>query len=104
MPARCSLHPEALFEFSEATRYYLRRASPEVADAYVSCIEMAIAEIAATPQRWGVVEAPEVRRFVCKRFPFVLYYRWDAASNQVTVFAIMHCSREPGYWHNRRPE
>jgi len=104
MPASCSFHPEALFEFSEATRYYLRKASAEVADAYVNCIEQAIKNVAATPQRWSVVEAPEIRRFVCKRFPFVIYYRWNPLSDQVTVYAIMHCSREPGYWHDRRPE
>ena len=72
MSAGCGFHPEALFEFSEATRYYLRKTSLEVADAYVNCIEQAIKDIMAAPQRCVIVEAPEIRRFVCKRFPFVV--------------------------------
>jgi len=36
-----------------------------------------------------------------RRFPFVIYYRWEPAREQITIYAIMHCSREPGYWHHR---
>jgi hypothetical protein len=35
-------HPEALLEFAEATSYYLREASPQVADAFVGAVESAI--------------------------------------------------------------
>jgi plasmid stabilization system protein ParE len=107
MPAVYAFHPDALSEFAEATDFYIREASTSVAEAFLRAVESAINTLIAAPTRWRVVESPGIRRFVLKRFPFVLYYRWDTDSNRVTIFAIMHTSREPGYWQHRvksRPE
>ena len=94
-------HPEALFEYAEATDYYLREASVEVADRFVASVESAVAAVAADPFRWRVVEEPEIRRYVFRRFPFVIYYRLEPQLERVTIYAVMHCSREPGYWRHR---
>ena len=75
MATRFSFHPEALFEYAESTNYYLGVASPQVADGFVTAVESAVATLVAAPARWQVVEAPEIRRCVLKRFPFVIYYR-----------------------------
>jgi toxin ParE1/3/4 len=48
-----------------------------------------------------VVDEPGIRRYVFHRFPYVLYYRWEAEQGRVSVYAVMHCSREPGYWKHR---
>lgn len=101
MAASYSLHPEAFFEYSEAARYYLREASPRVAEAFVTAVEFAIAALVASPGRWRVVEEPGIRRYVFSRFPFVIYYRWEQQNERVTIYAVMHCSREPGYWRRR---
>ncbi len=94
-------HPEALLEYADATNYYLREVSPEVAQAFVIAVESAIGVILAAPTRWRVVQEPDVRRYVFRRFPYVLYYRWEAERQRVTIYAVMHCSREPGYWKHR---
>lgn len=94
-------HPDALLEYAEATTYYLSEASADVAARFVAAIESAVASILDAPDRWRVVEEPGIRRYVFKRYPFVLYYRWDVGKNFVTIFAVMHCSREPGYWKQR---
>ena len=101
MAASYSFHPEALFEYAEASNYYLREASPRVAEAFVTAVEFAIAALVAAPERWRIVEEPEIRRYVFSRFPFVIYYRWEPQREGVTIYAVMHCSREPGYWHHR---
>ena len=101
MGAAYSFHPEALFEYAEATRYYLREASPRVAEAFTTAVEFAIAAFAAAPARWRVVEPPEIRRYIFSRFPFAIYYRWEPQHERITVYAVMHCSRQPGYWHER---
>jgi plasmid stabilization system protein ParE len=101
MAASYGFHPEALFEYAEASNYYLREASPRVAEAFVTAVEFAIAALVAAPERWRIVEAPEIRRYVFSRFPFVIYYRWEPQHERVTIYAVMHCSREPGYWHHR---
>ena len=101
MAASYSFHPEALFEYAEATNYFLREASVRVADRFVAGVESAVATLVAAPTRWRVVEEPEIRRYVFSRFPFVIYYRWEPQYERVTIYAVMHYSRELGYWHHR---
>jgi mRNA-degrading endonuclease RelE of RelBE toxin-antitoxin system len=36
-----------------------------------------------------------------QRFPFGLIYRYDSDSDIVTVFAVAHLKRRPGYWADR---
>jgi len=40
--------------------------------------------------RRHVVEEPEIRRYVFRKFPFVIYYRWEPQYESVTVYAVMH--------------
>ena len=101
MAASYSFHPEALFEYAEATHYFLREASVRVADRFIAGVESAVATLVAAPTRWRVVEEPEIRRYVFSRFPFVIYYRWEPQHERVTIYAVMHCSREPDYWRHR---
>ncbi len=101
MPATHGFHPEALFEYAEAANYYLAEASARVADSFVSDVESAVASLVAAPTRWPVVEEPSIRRYVFHHFPFVIYYRWEVQFERVSIYAVMHCSREPGYWHHR---
>ncbi len=81
--------------------YYLHEATPDVADRFVAAVESAVGSILNAPDRWRVIEEPGIRRYVFKRYPYVLYYQWDVEKAFVTIFAIMHCSREPGYWKHR---
>ena len=99
--ASCAFHPDALLEYADATTYYLREASPGVAERFIAAVETAINSILEAPDRWRTVEEPGIRRCVFRRFPYVLYYRWNAEHSLVTIFAVMHCSREPGYWRHR---
>ncbi len=101
MAAGYGFHPEALFEYAEAANYYLHEASVRVAEHFVASVESAVATLVADPTRWRVVEEPGIRRYVFSRFPFVIYYRWEPQHERVTIYAIMHCSREPGYWRRR---
>ena len=101
MATTYGFHPEALFEYAEATNYYLREASARVAARFVTTVESAIATLVDAPTRWRIVEEPEIRRYVFSRFSFVIYYRWEPQHERVTIYAVMHCSREPGYWRRR---
>ena len=101
MARSTNFHPEALLEYAEAVSYYLREASSPVAEEFAVAVESALAGLVAAPSRWRIVEHPEIRRYVFTRFPFVLYYRWESKRDCVVIYAVMHCSREPGYWHRR---
>lgn len=96
-----AFHPEALLEYADATTYYLREGSPTVADRFLVAVEEAVASIVAAPDLWRIVDEPGIRRYVFRRFPFVIYYSWDPQQDFVTFFAIMHSCRKPGYWKAR---
>jgi hypothetical protein len=40
------------------------------------------------------------RWLMTKRFPFVLYYEIDGPLH-VTIYAVAHARRRPGYWRRR---
>ena len=96
-----AFHPDALLEYAEATNYYLVQASPDIAERFVALVESSVKAIVAAPDRWPLVEEPGIRRHLLKRFPYLLYYRWDSEKERVIILAIMHCSRKPGYWKER---
>jgi len=50
------------------------------------------------PKAWAELE-PGIRRVLPQRFPYgVLYSPVDSG---VFILAVMHLSREPGYWKDR---
>jgi len=94
-------HSEAAKEYFSATQYYLDHASPLVAAAFVAEVEAAIQTVLASPTTWAVIEEPQIRRYLLKQFPYSIYYRWEPDRNRVSIYAVMHFSRRPGYWRQR---
>jgi toxin ParE1/3/4 len=47
----------------------------------------------------GASVSSQARRFPLRQFPYTLGYR--VQSETITVIAVTHQSREPGYWHGR---
>ena len=97
---RFLFHPAALAEYEESLQYY-RDLDPSLAERFVAAIEHTIERIVEMPERWRLVEA-DVRRGLTHVFPYGILYTVE--SDYILVLAVMHCSREPGYWHSRRPK
>jgi toxin ParE1/3/4 len=91
-------HPEAEHEYAGAIRYYLA-INARLAENFIAEIEDGIGVIRRQPLVWRTVDA-DVRRYLIRRFPFGLYYTCE--DNFVTIWAIMHLSRQPDYWKSRR--
>ena len=94
---RYEFHPEALEEYREAAVYYAER-DPELALRFVEAIEEAIQRIIEAPSRWRSIDE-DVRRCLTRIFPYGVLYTLEP--DFVLIVAIMHCSREPGYWKQR---
>jgi len=60
-------------------------------------LERALGSIVEAPMRWPLKAG--TRRYVMRRFPFVLVYR--TLDSTVEVVAIAHGRRRPGYWKSR---
>jgi toxin ParE1/3/4 len=91
-------HPEALTEYSEAVRYYTEQKT-ELAQAFINAIEDAVYRIRESPTRWAVVDE-DIRRCLVKKFPYGILYTIE--EDFILILAVMHCSRKPGYWKERR--
>jgi toxin ParE1/3/4 len=94
---RYIFHPAALTEYSEAVQYYANQRA-EVAQGFINAIEDAIYRIRESPERYPVIDE-DVCRCMTKRFPYGILYTIE--SDHILIIAVMHCSREPGYWKNR---
>ena len=66
----------------------------------MAAVEHAVQQIVEAPERWRVLEE-DIRRCLVRVFPYAVLYTIE--KDYVLVIAVMHCHREPGYWHNRIP-
>jgi len=90
-------HAEAELEYAEAIRYYLTVDS-KIAEGFISEIEHGISAIRRNPLTWRIIE-DDVRRYLVHRFPFGIYYTCE--KDFITIWAVMHLSREADYWKSR---
>ena len=90
-------HPEALDEYEDAARYYAGcQAGLEL--RFINCVESSLHSVVEAPLRWRGFEE-DVRRCLVRIFPYAVLY--SVEPDYVLIIAIMHCSREPGYWRHR---
>jgi len=94
---RYEFHPEARAEYLEAVAYYEDRQSG-LGARFTLDIESTVQRIAEAPNRWRKIDG-EIRRCLTHTFPYGVLYSVEA--DHVLVLAIMHHSREPGYWRSR---
>ena len=74
-------------------------ATPGLGDEFLATVATAFNAIVQAPQRWPRLDARH-QRYVLRRFPFSLIYRFNDA--EVVLVAVAHHKRQPGYWARRR--
>ena len=89
--------PEARRDLRESAMWYRER-SPQAAADFRAAVSRAILSIAQAPQRCPV-HLYGTRRCVLHDFPFSIVYLDDPDS--VTIVAVAHHKRRPGYWKER---
>ena len=94
---RYEFHPEALEEYRQVALWYAER-EPELALQFIGSVEDAIKRVVDAPSRWRVIEE-DVRRCLTRIFPYAVLYTIEV--DFLLIVAVMHCSREPGYWKLR---
>lgn len=94
---RYEFHPEARVEYLAAVAHYEERQAGLGARLTVD-IESTIRRIIEAPTRWRKFEG-EIRRCLARTFPYGVLYSIE--TDHVLVLAVMHHSREPGYWRKR---
>jgi plasmid stabilization system protein ParE len=90
--------PQAQQELLDAAQWYLADGGPAVAEQFEWATQRALRLLAFMPQL-GSPSYPGVRTWPLKQFPYTLVYRVKGAV--ISVIAVAHQSREPGYWVGR---
>ncbi|MGF1575358.1 MAG: type II toxin-antitoxin system RelE/ParE family toxin [Cyanophyceae cyanobacterium] len=91
-------HPEAFNEYAESVQYYMEQ-RVEVAQGFINAIEGTVYRIMESPTRYATIDG-DVRRCMALKFPYGLLYTIE--QDYILIVAVMHCSRSPGYWKNRK--
>lgn len=88
---------EALIEYERAAEYYgLKEFGLD--ERFADCIESAIESVCSAPKMWPIIEV-DVRQRVTHTFPYSVVY--IELEQLIIIIAVMHNSREPGYWRTR---
>jgi toxin ParE1/3/4 len=95
---RYVFHPEALAEYTEAVQYYTQQRT-EVAQAFINAVEDAVYRVREAPTHYATIDE-DVRRCMTHKFPYGILYIIEP--DYILILAVMHCSREPRYWKDRR--
>lgn len=91
-------HPEAAKELTSSIQYYEDKSTGLGAE-FLDEIEEAIAQALAYPQS-GSILTEQDRRILLNRFPYEIIY--NVFEDIITITAIKHLKRKPGYWKSRK--
>jgi plasmid stabilization system protein ParE len=97
MPSPVGFHPQAVAEAAAAAEWYRRR-NDAAGAAFLAELDQAIDSVADAPDRWPSY-LHGTRRFLLRRFPFLVVYR--PVADGIEVVAVAHGRRRPGYWKGR---
>ena len=92
-----SFHELAERELNEAAQYY-ERAQGGLGAAFLTEVQRCTDALLEHPETGTVVQG-EVRRILCRRFPYALLYTIRPAA--IRVLTVMNLKRRPSYWVGR---
>lgn len=92
-----AFHPDARQDALDAFHWYDKR-NPQAAMAFQEELRDAGRAIQQSSERWAGYRWG-TRRYLMKRFPFVVVYR--IVTEQIQIVAVPHGRRKPGYWKDR---
>ena len=88
------LAPRAENDIAEAFHWYQER-NATAADAFRAEVFDAIDRLADTPLTWPADDDGNRKRML-RRFPYSVWF--EVLGSTVTVHAVAHHKRRPGYW------
>lgn len=98
MTPRFVLKRSASNDIADATAWYALR-STSLAAEFVRAVDVALAEVRRTPERFPRVSS-NVRRALLRRFPYSVFF--TSHDDTTTIIACLHHRRNPRHWRARR--
>ncbi len=94
---RLKILAEAGLEAEQAIEWYQGQ-NIQAALGFRHALEDAVKSITAQPDFYGLID-DRFRECLVQGYPYAIYFEF--VPDQVTLFAISHTAREPGYWRGR---
>ncbi|HEX6985036.1 MAG TPA: type II toxin-antitoxin system RelE/ParE family toxin [Planctomycetaceae bacterium] len=91
--------PEADEDVVSAYVWYERQRAG-LGEEFLSCVEARVASILRNPDQFELLHEG-FRRALVRRFPYGILF--EASDERVTVYAVLHCSRDDRPWRRRLP-
>lgn len=91
------LSPEVEQDIGEAYAWYTARRQG-LGDEFLSCVDAGIQQICRSPELHAKIYEG-YRRALVRRFPYAIFYEHEAS--QITVYGVLHTSRDPERWRKR---
>lgn len=90
-------HPDVHGDVDAAYRWYEQQ-GPGLGDNLLDAIDEVYARITPNPKIHQVIY-DNVRRALCRRFPYSIFYR--VHPDRIEVIAVYHNRRDPKGWQSR---
>ena len=90
--------PAAQAELAEAIHWYASERGVDASVKFEAAVQRALNLLVLMPEL-GTITFSGMRCWPLKQFPYTLVYR--VQGELLTVLAVAHQSREPGYWLGR---
>jgi len=92
--------PAAKADIREAAQWYQRQ-EPGLGKQFTAQVREKLRVIREFPNA-SAIRYDEVRTTVLEVFPFMIHYTVDEAAKTVIIAAVLHTSRDPGEWGEKR--
>lgn len=97
-PFSLQISDDAEVDLDKSYEYY-KEENQKLADIFFNQIKLSLEKIKQNPHSFPI-EYKDVRKFVVKKFPFVIYFQ--SHESIVKIIAIFHTSRNPEIWNERK--
>ena len=97
MKKQLEYHREAILELRNAADSYDGKVEG-LGLEFLFEVRRAESIILDDPEVWPIYDET-TRRYLLKRFPFAIVYM--VSEEKISVVAVAHCKRKPGYWKGR---
>jgi toxin ParE1/3/4 len=95
---KARLTPEADLDAQSAIQWYDER-DRNLGDDFLKKVNECINSLSKDPEQYPVIYQ-RMRRALLKRFPYEVIY--EIENDEIIIYAIFHCARDPQEWQRRR--
>ena len=97
---RVKIDSDALLDIQEATDWYNKQLTG-LGSRFQKQVKQQINSLKANAENYSI-RYNDVRCMTIKKFPFLVHFIIENSTKTVEVFAVIHTSRNPAIWDEKR--